>query len=453
MAEMETSILEACLTWHRGGFQTGLQVEVLPDGRIGRIGLGLGAATRRFPAGALLPGLINAHSHAFQIGLRGRVERFAPWGAATPSAAGSGADRAGGPTGKAVEDFWTWRGEMYALVESMTPERLYELSLRAFREMLAGGITTVGEFHYLHQLDEGFDYLLDDAVLSAARDSGIRTRFLEAYYARGGFGRPLSPAQRRFASPDPATYWKQMDRLAGSLDGSLLSLGAVVHSVRAANWGELREIYDEAARRALPFHIHVEEQPAEIEDSLRDSGRRPMEWIVSELAVGPRMTAIHCTHTRPEDMARYLRMGGNVCLCPSTEANLGDGFCGVLEDVLAVPERLSLGSDQGGRLCFFEEMRWLEYGQRLLHRRRGVLADGGGRVALRLFEAATAGGARALDLPIGRIESGRHADFCVIDLAAPILADRTPEDLLERMVFCGGPSLIADRCVGGKWLT
>ena len=199
---------------------------------------------------------------------------------------------------------------MYGLVDSLDPESFRALSLRAFLEMRRAGITTVGEFHYLHHASaEAADFRLDEALLDAAAEAGIRLVLLQAYYAAGGPGRPVEGAQRRFRSPSLDAYWRQMDRLAGLLDPELQSLGVVAHSLRAATPDETAALHAEAARRDLPFHLHLEEQVREIEECLEAYGARPMELLLDRIEVTPRVTAVHCTHTAPEDMARFLRAG------------------------------------------------------------------------------------------------------------------------------------------------
>jgi formimidoylglutamate deiminase len=427
--------IEAELTWVDGAFAPGVRVEVDEDGRIARVSRaaegrqGEDRDALRLPGRALVPGLVDAHSHAFQRGLRGRGESF-------PRGAGS---------------FWTWREAMYGLVERLDGPALRALCLQAFREMRAAGITAVGEFHYLHHSSpEQPDWALDELVLTAAAEAGIRLVLLETYYRTGGFGQPLEGAQRRFGAPSPAAYWEQMDRLAARLDPRTQSLGAVVHSLRAASLDDLAAVYDEARRRELPFHIHIEEQRREIEESLAFYGKRPIELLWQALGTATDLTAVHCTHTTREDLQRFVAAGGTVCICPLTEGNLGDG----LPDLSGLPElsgALCLGSDSNARISMLEEMRWLEYGQRLRGQMRGGLPDAQGDVAPVLWSAATEGGARALGLAAGAIAPGRWADFAAIDLAAPALAGWTPETLLASLVFGAGDGVIAATCVGGEW--
>jgi formimidoylglutamate deiminase len=338
---------------------------------------------------------------------------------------------------------------MYALVGALDGEALHRLSVQAFGEMRDAGVTAVGEFHYVHHERDG-DFALDQVVLDAAAEVGIRIVFLNTFYATGAPGKPLQGAQCRFATPSLDEYWRRMDLLAAGLDPLTQSLGAVAHSIRAASPEQIRALHDEAVRRGLPFHMHVEEQRREIEESMAAYGRAPMAVILDTIDVRDNFTAVHCTHTSDADMRRFLGAGGMACLCPLTEANLGDGI-----PRLALPHaargRLALGTDSNNRLSLLEEMRWLEYGQRLRGEMRGALADETGHVATTVLAAATTGGARALALEAGRIVPGAWADFVAIDLTAPALAEIRPDRLLEALVFGAGNEVIAGTFVGGRW--
>lgn len=424
---MSRQTLQADLTWIDGAFVADSTVTIGTDGRIESVGRAAGGSVRRLQGIALLPGFVNTHSHAFQRGLRGSGERF-------PTGAGS---------------FWSWREAMYALVSTVDRRLLGELCRRAFAEMRNAGFTSVGEFHYLHHDAEG-DFAFDDVVLEAAADVGIRLVLLQSYYAAGGLGRALEPGQRRFATLDLGAYWRQVDRLSQRLDHATQSLGVAAHSVRAVGLAEIKALHSEAARRGLPFHMHVEEQRREIEETVAAYGRTPMRLLCDELEEGGSLTAVHCTHTSPEDMARFLGRGGGVCVCPLTEANLGDGIPD-LRAAHAAGGRLSLGTDSNARISAIEEMRWLEYGQRLRGELRGALAVPGGDVAVTILDAATSGGAAALGLAAGKIAPGRWADLAAVDLAAPPLAGIAPGGLLAAIVFGGGNAVIAGTFVGGKW--
>jgi formimidoylglutamate deiminase len=436
-------VVEADWTWTGDAFAHGVQLRVGGDGRIAEVGrLGL-AATHRLHRQALLPGMVSAHSHAFQRALRGRGERFPPGGGS----------------------FWSWREAMYELAAELDADGFERLCRQTFRELRAAGITAVGEFHYFHHertagagargggaaAGAALDYGFDARVLRAAAAAGIRIVLLNAYYRTGGFDQPLAGAQRRFASPSPEIFWEQMERLAGDLAGPTQTLGAAVHSLRAAPPEDLAALYQEARRRGQVVHMHLEEQRKEIADCLAYYGRRPMQLALAALPAAEGLTAVHCTHTAPEDLERFLDAGGTVCVCPLTEANLGDGLAD-----LTIPHRrggrISLGTDSNARISMLEEMRWLEYGQRLRAESRGLLRDGSGAVAPNLLRAATVGGARALGLPCGELAAGCWADLMAVDLDHPALAGAEPETLLETLLFGAGDEAIVATAVGGEWL-
>jgi formimidoylglutamate deiminase len=433
--------IEAELTWTGERFERGVRVTVGDDGRIASVerrppDAAEALTAEMLPHRALLPGFVNAHSHAFQRGLRGRGESF-------PESAGS---------------FWTWRGAMYSLVESIDRDGFRELTLAAFREMRSAGITAVGEFHYLHHDDaEAADFAFDRAVLEAAAEAGIRLVLLQTCYRQGGPGRPLEPAQRRFRSESIEAFAESLDRLAEALDPASQSLGVVAHSIRAVQPDEVAALWREAVRRDLPFHMHVEEQVREIVECAAAYGARPMELLSKRLDLqsggASRFTAVHCTHTDRADMARFAAAGGNVCICPTTEANLGDGIAD-LPGILAAGGRLSLGTDSNARVSMLEEARWLELVQRLARERRGVLRDPrreGGRVATTLLDAATVNGARALGLEAGAVRPGAWADLVALDLGHPELAGWDEETLLESIFLGASDRAIAGTFVGGAW--
>jgi formimidoylglutamate deiminase len=435
----EPYLLASELTWNGDGFAPGLGVWVDEEGRIERVGpVGQPTAGARdarphraleLPGVALLPGFVNAHSHAFQRGLRGLGERF--------------------PTGHG--SFWTWREAMYELAETLTPERLFDLSLHAYLEMRRAGYTSVGEFHYLHHSSAGDDYICDEAVLAAAREAGIRLVLLQAYYKTGGLGDPLQGAQRRFATRSLSEYWDQLEHLAGRLDSRTQSLGVVAHSIRAVPLADLRGLLAESRRQELPFHMHVEEQRQEIADCRALYGKRPLELLNEHPGGLEGVTAVHCTHSRPDQLRRFAELGGRVCVCPLTEANLGDG----IPPLAAVPEchsRLCLGSDSNARISALEEMRWLEYGQRLKTETRGILVDDRGLFGAVPFAAATVVGGAALGLVTGRLVPGAWADFVAVDLRSPQLAPALAEVGLSGLLLGAGDEVIVNSCVGGRWL-
>ena len=347
-----TEVIEAELTWTGQKFEPGISVAVGDDGRIARVGHLRREATRVLEGQALLPGFVNAHSHAFQRGLRGKGERFA--------------DGAG--------SFWSWREAMYSLVEQLGPEDFLNVTTQAFMEMRSAGVTTVGEFHYFHHGPATKDFGYDRLVLKAARAAKIRLVLLVAYYRTGGVGKSLGAGQRRFETTSPEAYWNAYDSIATLLTPQQ-SMGVVVHSIRAAALDELKAMHSEAMRRGLVFHMHIEEQRQEIEESRAAYGKTPMRALLDTVGRAEHITAVHCTHTTAEDRAAFLDAGGRICLCPLTEANLGDGIA----SLDGVPfDRICLGSDSNARIDMVEEMRWMEYAQRLRGERRGVSGRRGG---------------------------------------------------------------------------
>ncbi len=421
--------MEADFTWTGREFAPGVQIGIDGDGAITEVGALRRPSTNRLSGQAILPGFVNAHSHAFQRGLRGKGERFFK---------GSG-------------DFWSWRQAMYDLVEDLDADRFYQVCLSAYNEMRDRGITTVGEFHYLHHSRNGADYALDDLVLQAAADSGIRIALLETYYRTGGFGHRAGRGQQRFLSPSLEAYWEQVERIEAKLDGRTQTIGVVAHSLRAVTLDDVAALVAEAQRRKMVLHVHLEEQQREVDDCLTFYGKRPLA-LMNELGNLDGLTAIHCTHATPSDIQQFVDAGGTVCVCPVTEANLGDG----IPSLALVPrchEYLCLGTDSNARISMVEEMRWLEYGQRLATQSRGILIDADGMLSTSLLRAATENGARALGVRTGRIAPGCAADFVTINLDAPSLRGCEGDALLDALIFGGGDEAVTATCVAGQWRT
>lgn len=426
-------IIEADLTWTGAArFEPGFRIAVDHRGLIEEVGALSQKPTVRLKDCAILPGMINAHSHAFQRGLRGRGEMF------PLDEGGSG-------------NFWTWREEMYRLVESLDVPTMHRLCVQAFGEMLEAGITTVGEFHYLHHDASLGGYRFDDVVVRAAAEAGIRLVLIQTYYKTGGVNKPLAGGQLHFLTQSPHEYWKQMDRLAAMIDPTTQSLGAAAHSIRAASIDDIAALHDESIRRGLIFHMHVEEQAQEVADCVHAYGKPPMALLNERLDINPLFTAVHCTHTAGADIEEYLSAGGNVCINPLTEGNLGDGIPNVPR-ILKNGGCIALGSDSNLRISWTEEMRWLEYIQRLSTQKRGLCVDESGSVARKLFEAATSNGARSLGIKAGRIQAGYAADLFAINLNSPSLTGWTDQTLLDAFIFGSGNGAIAGTCVGGRWI-
>jgi formimidoylglutamate deiminase len=395
----------------RGG--TGVTVE---DGRVIEIGPTPGG--ERLPNRALAPGFANAHSHAFQRRLRGRVERADP----------SHPD----------DDFWTWRERMYALAESLDPVSIREVSKGCYREMLSAGYTSVAEFHYVHHRPDGEPYddpnALARAVAEAAEEVGIRLLLLPVAYARGGIP--------RFRDAEVEEFLERVEGLREWLEERpLLEVGIAAHSVRAVPRGWLEEIGEYAHRNDLPLHVHADEQPREIVECQKEHGMRPVELLAETGFLAPRTTVVHATHADDRELGLLAQHGSSICACPTTEGNLGDGFLPA-ERILKLDIHLSVGSDSHVRLDPFEELREVETGARRLAGRRNVLIPQG-------EDSPTPW---LLQSGWGRegIKPGDPADFIEIDLEHPAVADVEEEDLPSALVFGAGSGVVAASGVAGR---
>jgi formimidoylglutamate deiminase len=387
------------------------------------------------PRTAILPGLVSAHSHAFQRAIRGRTEyRNHP-----------------------VDDFWTWREAMYAAAERLSPDDLEAVSRMCFLEMARAGITTVGEFHYLHRDPSGRAYddpnELDLRVLRAARDVGLRIVLLRVAYARSGFGVAPNPRQGRFIEGSVDEYLTALDRLAAAVrPDPFATVGAAPHSVRACPADWIRSIADESARRGWPLHLHVSEQPGEIAQCKAEHGLTPPLLLENLGALGERTTAVHAVHLTAEDITALGRARVHVCACPTTERNLGDGVVRA-DQLLNAGVRLAVGTDSECQLDPLEDVRALEYHLRLTALQRAVLDPGGGGVGglgARLYSIASEGGMSALGLAGGALRQGEPADFLVVDLDDPALAGAGADDLAAAAVFGMQRTAIRDVYVGGR---
>jgi formimidoylglutamate deiminase len=379
----------------------------------------VGPATdgEQLPGRALAPGFVNDHSHAFQRGLRGRVERLDP---ARPH-----------------DDFWTWRERMYSLAESLDPNSISRISEYCFREMLSAGYTSVTEFHYVHHQPDGNPYddpnALAKAVAEAAEAAGLRMLLLPVAYVRGGIS--------RFRDASLDAFLERVDELRGWAEGRLLiEVGVAAHSVRAVPREWLERLGEYARNSRISLHIHADEQPREIEECRREHGLRPAELLAKTGFLGPSTTIIHATHADDAELDLLASSESSICVCPTTEGNLGDGFLPA-EGVLERDIRLSVGSDQHVRLDPFEELRELETNSRRLAGRRNVLvAPGEDSPTPYLLRA---GQQRE------RLEPGAPADLIEIDLSHPEISDVEPEYLPSALVFGAGREVVATSWVAG----
>jgi formimidoylglutamate deiminase len=387
---------------------------------------------------ALLPGLVNAHSHAFQRLIRGRTEHRSQ---------------------NTTDSFWTWREQMYAAATQLQPDDLYAVSRMAFLEMALTGITAVGEFHYIHHAPDGSPYsdpnLLALEVIRAARDVGIRIALLRVAYARAGFETEANPQQVRFIEATPETYLKHLEQLltVPELKDGMAWAGVAPHSVRAVPLQYLKTIVPFANERGLPVHTHVAEQPAEVSDCIAEYGRSPVALLDTEGLLSNRFTAVHAIHVTPKAIGTMARAGALVCACPTTERNLGDGV--VPADAYfnaGVP--VALGTDSQIQIDLLEDARELEYHLRLQQTARNVLAphDDASSAALarRLFDCATINGAKSIGFGGGKLAPGAPADFFTVDLDDPSIAGSSLDDLLANIVFSLSRTAVRDVVVAGK---
>jgi len=403
----------------------------LADGRIAAIERDVPALPDDEQADIGLPGIANLHSHAFQRGMAGLTER----------------------RGRGQESFWTWRTLMYRFVDRITPDDLEAIAAQAYVEMLEAGFTRVGEFHYLHHCAGGAPYTdlaeMGARIAAAAEQSGIGLTLLPVFYAHGGFGgAPVSAAQGRFLNgPDRyATLFDASRRAVAGLDGAMV--GIAPHSLRAVTPDELKAILPLA--ETSPIHIHIAEQTQEVSDCLAWSGARPVEWLLDNNPVDGRWCLVHATHMTGSETKRLARSGAVAGLCPITEANLGDGLFPA-SSFRRQGGRFGVGSDSNVLIDLGEELRLLEYGQRLNRRVRNVIARAGQSTGRALFDAALAGGAQALGVEAG-FSVGAPADIVSLDAGHPNLAARGGDDILDSVVFAGGHGLISGVWRAGRKL-
>ncbi len=374
-----------------------------------------------------LAGLPNLHSHAFQRAMAGLAERQS----------------------HPEDSFWTWRELMYRFAGKVTPESQYAIATQLYVEMLEAGYTSVCEFHYLHHAPDGRPYAdpaaMAKSLVSAARDTGIRLTLLPVLYMSGGFdGRPLSERQRRFGHT-LESYLSLLQSLR-ALGDDTLAVGVALHSLRAVPEAALRGVLAEVGHDPLPIHIHIAEQIGEVQDCLALRGARPVEWLLANVPVDARWTLVHATHLEAAEVQGIARSGATVAICPSTEANLGDGLF-PLRDYLEASGHWGIGSDSHVSVSPVEELRWLEYGQRLATRRRNIAVSAAlPSTGELLYSQALQGGLRACG------QAAAAQDFVVLDAQAPALAGATPTDLLDRVVFAGNRCLVDETHVGGRRL-
>ena len=412
------------------GLQRDMLIAITEDGRIASIESQQGHLpenVQHLPDTLLLPGFVNAHSHVFQRPLRGHTHRRI-------------AQR---------DSFWSWREAMYAQAQKLDPDSLYREARETYREMLAAGYTTVGEFHYVHHQPDGQPYAnpnaMAEAVLAAGRDVEMRVVLLMTAYAQSGFDLLPLPEQRRFCDRSIDAFLQRVDNLR--VQG--VPIGLAPHSVRAVPEQWFRAITDYSNTYSLPLHVHADEQRAEIEQCQARYGCTPIELLERFGALGPRTTIIHATHANAAELSLLAKYSCTVCVCPTTEGDLGDGIAPFAE-LMSSDILLAIGSDSNTRLDPIEELRWAEYSARMRYQRRRVLVcekqESPGPL---LLDIGTHGGAIALNVNAGMIAPDMAADFVAVDLTHSSLRGWTEEDLLDTLFFGASSDVIRNVWVQG----
>lgn len=423
-----TSILARKAFLHEG-WANDVQLRIA-DGLIESVETGCRVNSDDYVASVVIPGIANAHSHAFQRALAGHAEQR-------------------GPT--AGDTFWSWREQMYRLAGRIDADGLAAIARQAYSEMLSVGYTSVAEFHYLHGGGAGREKrgAMYRAVVTAAAEIGIRLTYVPVLYERAGFDQPQpSMEQRRFAMT-PEEFIDHYEHARESAHGNT-TVGIGAHSLRAVSGSSLRQLAEIAARDECPMHMHISEQTAEVDQCLARHNSRPVEWLLKEFSPDDHWCLVHATHVTGEELGSLSQCGAVICLCPSTEANLGDGLF-PLRSWLDREGKVAIGSDSQITINPFEELRWLEYGQRLSSRSRNVAAVRGSHTGRSLFEQVLEGGALACGHGAGQLSAGEHADLVILDDESAMLAGHDTDSILDALVFSGARLPIDRVMVGGEW--
>ena len=431
---MPEQLLWAERAWIAGGWKQSVLLAVDRQGCWA--GMDTGVATpppgARVLPGPVLPGMVDAHSHAFQRAFAGLSER----------------------RDSDADDFWSWRDRMYRVALRITPEQMQAVAAHLYVELLRGGYTQVCEFHYLHHDPQGQAYQdparMVWALADAAQQAGIGLTMLPVLYERAGFAQPaLRDDQRRFAGTPALVH--ELSRAASSAQRPLLNAGVAIHSLRAASAESIRALLRHVADTPVPIHIHVAEQMQEVDDCLQATGERPIAWLCRQLPLDGRWQLVHATHASSDEIAAVAASGAAIVICPGTEGNLGDGLTDLpLWLRHGVP--MAIGSDSHVTRNWPEELRWLEYGQRLLRRQRNVAASPGQQpaTAARLFDAAASAGAAAAGQQRWGLVRGARADALVLDALAPALLGLPASHQLDAVVFCAAEPAFAEVLVAGE---
>jgi formimidoylglutamate deiminase len=381
--------------------------------------------------GYVIPGFQNAHSHAFQYAMAGMAERHEPG---------------------TQDDFWSWREAMYGLALRVNPEQLGAIASVLYAEMLRSGYTHVAEFHYLHHDVGGTPYSnlaeLGDQLLEAAQSAGIKITLIPVHYNKGGFGKTFHSRQRRFISNSIDDYFKLLDATKKSVANySNARLGFGVHSLRAVDSEDVKKVYHEGPAD-LPFHMHLAEQLKEVSDCVEYLKTRPMNWLLDNMPVDERFFLVHCTHLDDKELQGLAKSGASAVLCPSTEGNLGDGIFRMTE-YAKLNGSWAIGTDSHICLNPVEDLRWIDYAQRMLTHQRNAIADDG---AALLFKNALINGRQAMgNNDRAYFDLGQSFDAVVYDADSPLISIAKKDNFLPVIIYTGSSSARLGTLVNGQW--
>ena len=422
--------------WLPHGWESDVRIAVDDSGVIASVDDGVSRDDSDNLGRFVIPGMPNLHSHAFQRAMAGLAERQT----------------------HAEDSFWTWRETMYAFAGRIDPDSLRAIAAQLYVEMLKAGYTQVCEFHYLHHQANGSPYAdpaaTSLALIEAAQETGIGLTLLPTLYMTGGFdGRPLAERQRRFGTTVDS-YLKLLEQLR-KMENSTLRIGIALHSLRAVPEGAMKTVLAGHGLQSPPIHLHVAEQIGEVQDCLAIRDARPVEWLLDHAPVDARWCLVHATHVTADEIRGIARAGAVAGLCPTTEANLGDGLF-PLKPFLDADGVIGIGSDSHISVSPVEELRWLEYGQRLSTRHRNIaVSESSNSVGETLWSDALFGGARAAGVTMGAIEGDNapsRADLLVLDDRSPLLAARDSDNVFDTFLFAGNSQLVRHVMANGKWV-
>jgi formimidoylglutamate deiminase len=430
---LDSGVKIFCKTLLQGdSWQKDVELTLTADGIISGIATGNPDSADHYIQGIVIPGMPNAHSHSFQRLIAGLT----------------------GPQGNQKDSFWSWREAMYRCANQISPDQFGVVASHVFSEMLKAGYTSCAEFHYLHHQPDGKAYAnpaeMSAQLIQAASVTGMPMTLLPVLYCSAGFGEDsVSVEQRRFSNSSDS-FLGLLGNIQGLISGNpLLALGLAPHSLRAVPGSVLQEVLTSWPDQRCPVHIHIAEQPAEISECVKHLGARPIEWLLDNFQVDERWNLVHATHMSDSELSNAASCAATVVVCPTTEADLGDGRFRT-SDWLQAGGRLTIGSDSNVRISVAEELRLLEYNERLNSGQRNVLTTGDSTCGRFLYQHAAQSGATALGQAVGVLQPGFRADFLVLDQQHELIIGRQPDVALDTWIFAGDRNMLDSVWVAGQ---